>query len=75
MKKRFRLSVNDTVKATAYSNGKLLASLYDSQFTTIEQITSTLIRKIPYFSGKIIEISIHNETKDTSKYLTIKVNK
>ena len=60
---RFRISKNDTIKATAFTGGKLLASLYDSQFTTIDQITSTLIGKIPYFSGKSIEISIYNETK------------
>lgn len=75
MKKRFRVSKNDTIKATASGQNGLLSSVYDSEFTTTDQIVSRLISKIPYYSGKSIEISIYNIDKQTVKYITKKVNK
>ncbi len=75
MKTRFRIAKNDTIKATAIGNGKLLSSVYDSQFTTISEVTGLLISRVGFFSGKKIEISIYNQDKQTSKYLTVCVNK
>ena len=73
---RFRISKNDEIKATACTiEGVLLASLYDSQFTTICEVVSVLMRKIPYYSGKKIEVKIWNITTDKVKYLTANVNK
>lgn len=72
---RFRVSKNDTIKATASGKNNLLASVYDSEFTTINQVVSLLISRIPYYSGKTIEISIYNIDKQTVKYITKKVNK
>ena len=73
---RFRISKNDEIKATACAiSGDLLASLYDSQFTTIGEVIGVLLRKIPYYSGKKIEVKIWNITTDKVKYLTVNVNK
>ena len=73
---RFRISKNDEIKATACAiDGGLLASVYDSQFTAIGEVVGVLIRKIPYYSGKKIEVKIWNITNDKVKYLTINVNK
>ena len=72
---RFRISKNDEIKATASSSEGLLSSLYDSQFTTIGEVVGVLLRKIPYYSGKKIEVKIWNITKDEVKNLTINVNK
>ena len=72
---RFRISKNDEIKATASGSDGLLSSLYDSQFTTIGEVVGVLMRKIPYYSGKKIEVKIWNITTDKVKYLTINVNK
>ena len=73
---RFRISKNDEVKATACTiEGVLLSSLYDSQFTTIGEVVGVLMRKIPYYSGKKIEVKIWNMTTDKIKYLTVNVTK
>ena len=73
---RFRISKNDEIKATACAaDGDLLSSVYDSQFTTIGEVIGVLMRKIPYYSGKKIEVKIWNVTKDQIKYLTVNVNK
>ena len=75
-KQRFRISKNDEIKATACSvSGGLLSSVYDSQFTTIGEVIGVLIKKIPYYSGKKIDVRIWNITKDEVKYLTVNVNK
>ena len=74
-KQRFRISKNDEIKATASGSDGLLSSLYDSQFTTIGEVVGVLMRKIPYYSGKKIEVKIWNITKDEIKNLTINVNK
>ncbi len=73
---KFIIKPNDTIKAFASSSqtNKLLASIYDDGFHTIEQIKQELIRKIPFFSGKQIRISITNIDKDTFKDLIVKVN-
>ena len=73
--KRFRISKNDEIKATASGSDGLLSSLYDSQFTTIGEVVGVLIQKIPYYSGKKIEVKIWNITKDEVKNLTVNVNK
>lgn len=75
MKKKFRVSKNDTIKATASGKNGLLSTVYDSGFTTINQVVGKLISKIPYYSGKSIEISIYIIDKQTVKYITKKVNK
>ena len=73
---RFRISKNDEIKATACTiEGVLLSSLYDSQFTTIREVVGVLIRKIPYYSGKKIEVKIWNITSDEVKYLTVNVSR
>lgn len=74
--KKFRIKENDTVRASANNNesGKFLTSLYDSGFTNIAQVKSALLRKIPYTSAKKIDILIINDSEQTSKHLTIKVN-
>ena len=73
--KRFRISKNDEIKATATGSTGLLSSLYDSQFTTIGEVVGVLMRKIPYYSGGKIEVKIWNITKDEVKNLSINVNK
>ena len=73
---RFRISKNDEIKATAHGvSGGLLSSVYDSQFTTIGEVIGVLLRKIPYYSGKKIEVKIWNVTTDKIKYMTVSVNK
>ena len=74
-KQRFRISKNDEIKATASGSSGLLSSVYDSQFTTIGEVIGALLRKIPYYSGKKIEVKIWNITTDKVKNLTINVNK
>ena len=72
---KFRISKNDEIKATASGSDGLLSSVYDSQFTTIDEVVGVLMRKIPYYSGKKIDVEIFNMTKDKVKYLSINVNK
>lgn len=73
---RFRIKETDTIKATATSSKtrKLLCSMYDSGFTTIEGVQTALLKKIPFFGGKSIDISITNLDKEQYKNLTIRVN-
>lgn len=74
--KRFRIKKEDTVSAQAVSErGKLLAPLYDSGFTTIAQVESALLRKIPYYGGKKLEIRILNNDEQTYKTYDKNVNK
>ena len=75
MKRPFRIKESDTIKANALNKeGKVIASLYDSGFTTKKQVENTLLQNIPHFSGRKIEISIFNIDKDTYKRYTINVN-
>lgn len=72
---RFRIAYNDTIRANILSmEGKVLATVYDSGFKTIKQVEQTLINKIPYFSGKEVQISIFNIDKDIYKRYNVKVN-
>lgn len=71
----FRIKESDTVRANALNiEGKVLATIYDSNFTTIKQVESALLRKIPHFVGKKLDISIFNIDKDIYKRYTINVN-
>ena len=73
---RFRISKNDEIKAIACAvGGGLLYNVYDSQFTTIGEVIGEQKKKIPYYSGKKIEVKIWNITTDKVKYLTANVNK
>ena len=73
---RFRIKAKDTVKASCNNKetGKFLASIYDSGFTTIRQVESALMRKIPYTSARHIDICIVNEDEQNSKLYAKKVN-
>ena len=72
----FRIKERDTVYATVINKetGKLLASTYNSGFTTIGQVESELLRKIPYTSAKKLDFTITNKDEQTSKCYTKKVN-
>jgi len=76
--KRFIISKNDTVRATAESigniNNRLLCSVYNSNFTRISEVISALNRKIPHYSGKKIEYFISIPEKAISKRIIRKVN-
>jgi hypothetical protein len=75
MKRPFRIKDSDTIRANALNKeGKVIASLYDSGFTTKKQVESALLRKIPHFSGRELEIGIFNIDKDAYKRYKIKVN-
>lgn len=76
MKTKFRIGKEDTIKATAYNSEKrnILATIYDSGYTKIEQVINELYRKIPHYTGKKIEITIYNQDKEKIKHITRKVN-
>ena len=76
MKKQvFRIAKNDEIKARALSeNNNLLALVYDSGFTTINEVVNVLMSKIPYTSGKKNTIVITNITKETVKYIDKTIN-
>ena len=76
MKKQvFRISKNDVIKARVLSeNNNLLALVYDSGFTTINEVVNVLMSKIPYTSSKKITIVITNTTKETVKYIDKNIN-
>lgn len=68
MKTPFRISQNDTVKAMIFnSNDKLVGQIYDSGFTTIDQVKSALKQKLNDYdkSSKRYTYSITNEDKNT----------
>ena len=73
---RFRIKSRDTIKATACCSvsRKLLSSVYDSGFTTIESVKSALMRKIPYYNGSVIDVSIVNTDEETYKSIRVRVN-
>lgn len=72
---RFRLAYNDTVRAYLYnSKGQIIATLYDSGYTTIKQVETALLKKVPYYSGKRIDVSTANDTKGTYKMYKRTVN-
>ena len=60
--KRNRIGYNDTIKAHSFdANGKIIAQVYDSGFTTIESVAESLSAKCTF--RKISEIYIFNEDK------------
>lgn len=70
--KRFRISATDEISANVYHNGKLIATLYDSGFTTIEGVKCQILNKLgwPWKGyGRKLEIGIYNRTKEQSKYI------
>lgn len=75
MKSRFRLYEKDEVKIEAVSNGKLLATVRDSGFGKVAQAVGAVLRKIPHFAGKTIEVRITNLTRDTYTYRYIATNR
>jgi hypothetical protein len=72
--KRFRLSKNDTVRATLTGDRKLIASLYDSGFNTKDAIFHALCQKVPYYARKSVECHISIPEKEISTTFTRKVN-
>jgi hypothetical protein len=76
--KRFRINKDNTVLGTVSSlgthNDHLLASVYDSGFTTINQIISTLNRKIAFYGGNKLSYRIAIPEKELVKYIIKKVN-
>ena len=76
-KTRFRIKANDTIKATmsADNTGKLLATVYDSGFSTIGEVVNKLISKVPYTNSGKVYISIYNQETEQSKQLIKHVNR
>lgn len=74
--KPFRIKQTDTIYATANSTKtrKLLASIYDSGYRTINEVKESLLHKIPSFEGASIDISITNKDKEQTKFITIKID-
>lgn len=63
----FRMTRRETIKAyVSTADGKLLASVYDSGFTTIGQVKRALISKIPYTSSKSLVFQITNQDRETT---------
>ena len=59
-----RVNENDTITAHSYDkNGKIIASLYDSGFNSIQGIIDTISDKGSGELRKIREVFITNETK------------
>ena len=62
---RFRMSMNDTVKAKLFNKeGRLLAQIYDSGFTRIAQVEQALLSKCCNPPSET-KVSISNEDKQT----------
>lgn len=76
--KRFRISKDDTVLGTVSSFGTysdhLLAIIYDSGFSTINQVISALNRKIAFYGGNRLSYRITIPEKELVKYIIKKVN-
>ena len=71
-----RISTKDEIKANVYNpkTRKLLAYLFDDNFSTIKEIESALLKKIPFTYARELEVSIYNLTKEEGKTYTIRVN-
>jgi len=71
--KRFRINKDDIVLGTVSSlgtiNDHLLASVYDSGFTAINQIINTLNRKIAFYGGDKLSYRIAIPEKELVKYI------
>ena len=62
---RNRIGYNDTIKAHSYdANGKMIARVYDSGFTTIESVARRLSENGSGWLREISEIDISNEDKE-----------
>lgn len=74
MKSYFRIAKGDTIKATmCVADGRLLASLYDSNFRTISGVISALLEKVPLgCNAKHFDICIVNVYKEQVKYLKVR---
>ena len=71
-----RIGRKDTIKAYSYDkNRKLITSLYDSGFHSIEEILNRLNEKGSGWLKAIYEVNIKNEDKDISCWYVIKGNK
>ena len=77
MKSRFRLNESDTVKAVVCdkASGRLLASLYNSGFRSIDSVVRELLGKVPYTSCRLLDIRITNIDKEEGICLVRRVNK
>lgn len=66
-KNRNRISEKDCIKAHSFDReGKILATVYDSGFTCISSVISTLKSKGSGWLRPIYEVSIYNIDKDWS---------
>lgn len=75
MKTKFSIKKNETVKACLLDmNGKLICQLYDSGFTSKDDVFQALIRKTPYYSGKVVKCEISTESEKWTIF-NRKVNK
>lgn len=76
--RRFKISKGDTVIGTVSSlgtnNDHLLASVYDSGFSTINQVIGALNRKIAFYGGNKLSYRITIPEKELVKYIIKKVN-
>lgn len=56
----------DDIKAYSFDrNGKILASVYDSGFSSVKSVIAELSRRGSGWMKEIKEISIENESRDT----------
>lgn len=56
----------DEIKAFSFDrNGKIIASLYDSGFTSVNDVISSLSQRGAGWLKEIKEISIHNLSRET----------
>ena len=74
---KFRIKQSDTIKATLIEqrSGRLIATVYDSEFTTINQVVRALFNKVRYTTAKKVNVAIHNLDKEQSKHFVLNVNK
>ena len=74
---RFRIKANDTIKAVMSDEniGKLLATVYDSGFTTIGEVVARLFSKCQYTSSRTVHISIYNQDTERIKQFKKHVNR
>lgn len=73
--RRFRIAQDDTVKANILNGNNIIASIYASGYSSIEQVKNELIRRVSYTSAKSLNIQIYIPAKEISKHFKIKVNR
>lgn len=65
-----RISEKDTIRAKAFNKrGQLIATVYDSGFSTVKQVLSRLSERCSGIS-RMVEAQIVNEDKEWSDYYT-----